>query len=131
MTIIGNIGQPAVIQSANGKEFISFTVAVNKYRKVWEKDKDNKGVEVKKQTTNWYSASLPIGMKNLVPFLVKGTKVYVQGSFSSKMYNGKQGWEMSLNIYGEKVELLSGVKESETVPAGVDPETGEILEGQN
>ena len=132
ITIIGNVGQPAVIQIANGKEFISFSVAVNKYRKVWEKDENNKGHEVKKQSTNWYSVSLPIGMKNLVPFLVKGTKVYVQGSFSAKMYNSKQGWEISLNIYGDKVELLSSVKsENEEVPAGVDPETGEILDGQN
>ena len=67
ITIAGNRGKSAEVQSNQKGEFITFSVAVT------EGSRDN-------QKTNWFSCISY--QTNIAQYLQKGTKVVVQGSLS-------------------------------------------------
>jgi len=67
ITIAGNLGKSAEVQSNQKGEFITFSVAVT------EGSRDN-------QKTNWFSCISY--QTNIAQYLQKGTKVVVQGSLS-------------------------------------------------
>lgn len=90
--VIGNLGADAKVQSYNGSEFISFSVAHTEKR--GEKDE-----------AVWISCTSQ--QKNLLQYLLKGTKVFVRGSGSIKTYKNDQGMTMAaLNLYASEVVLL-------------------------
>jgi len=67
ITIAGNLGKSAEVQSNQKGEFLTFSVAVT------EGSKEN-------QKTNWFSCISY--QTNIAQYLQKGTKVVVQGSLS-------------------------------------------------
>jgi len=67
ITIAGNLGKSAEVQSNEKGEFITFSVAVT------EGSREN-------QKTNWFSCISY--QTNIAQYLQKGTKVVVQGSLS-------------------------------------------------
>ena len=67
ITIAGNLGKSAEVQSNQKGEFITFSVAVT------EGSREN-------QKTNWFSCISY--QTNIAQYLQKGTKVVVQGSLS-------------------------------------------------
>jgi single-strand DNA-binding protein len=102
LIITGNVGQDATIKNANGKEFASFTVAVNNsYKK-----EDGTKVE----TTNWYNVSTK--QTTVAPFLKKGTIVYVSGKPKYSIYQDKNGdKKISLDLNAREIELMGAKKE--------------------
>jgi len=82
LTIIGNLGGDAVIKDFNGQKFISFNVAHS------ERFTDQTGQKVEK--TTWISCTKK-GESAVLPYLKKGTTVYVRGDLSIKQYTDQHG----------------------------------------
>ena len=105
ITIIGNIGQDATRKSSNGKDFCSFSVAVN------HKYKDKDGVQVEKAT--WYNC-----VKNLTEvdqYLIKGEQVYIEGKPRYSIYRDKNNEsKIDISISVRDVQLLGGQKKEES-----------------
>lgn len=109
--LIGNIGKDAETRIENGNKFTTFTLAVN------ESYKDQSGNKV--ENTTWFSCLTR--QEKLVPYLKKGTKVFVQGSFNCKVYRSEidGAYKAALNVSVDTIELLGGgtpVQQTGTAP---------------
>ena len=99
---IGNIGNDAVSKEINGETLINFSIAVNR------KAKD--GTEI----TEWIGVVSK--QVNLLPYLKKSTKVFVQGYFKIGNYQNKDGQYIpTVTVYPNtgEIQLLSAKVESE------------------
>ena len=96
--ITGNIGNDAKVYSQNGNENVRFAVAVT------EKFKTNEGT---KEKTDWFSVFTT--QKSLVPYLTKGTKVFVLGKLNVNIRRNEQSqqYEADLTVNALTIELLS------------------------
>lgn len=94
--IIGNLGVDARVESVNGNEFISFSVAHNE--KVGDREE-----------TLWVSVSLPISFRGALPYLKKGARVFVRGGFGLRMYHSSitRQREAGVNLYGRELEIIT------------------------
>lgn len=114
LTIIGHIGQDAVIKTVNGKSFVSFSVASTERF-------TNQAGEVHEKTT-WVNFTKNHNSESkLVEYLKKGTMVYVKGSVNLSPYSDSLGNpSASLNSFVKEIKLLGGGKkekvEGESVP---------------
>ena len=96
--IIGNLGQDAEAVNFGGKEYTKFSLAVT------EKKKNEK-------VTTWYYV-LYQG-SHLLQYLLKGTKVFVQGNIALSIYTSKSGTpQINASVYASRIELLTPKKES-------------------
>lgn len=101
--IIGNIGIDAVRESANGSDYLRFSVAINEKRG-----------EV--QNTTWITVfSRQLGLQQ---YLKSGTKVYVHGKPSLKSYFNQKlnANQVSLSLSANSIELLSSKNEAHKSP---------------
>lgn len=119
---LGNLADNAREYNSNGAEFCSFRAASN--RNV----KDQTTGQVKTYTT-WVSVIMRNNYKNLMPYLVKGTKVFVEGSISTSIYQGRDGISrVDITINANRVELAGApVQANSTQPqdrAGQASQTG-------
>lgn len=99
---IGNIGNDATAKEVNGEFLVSFSIAINR------KTKDNKEV------TDW--VGVVTKQEKLLPYLLKGTKVFVRGYFKIGNYQNKDGQYIStVTCYPNigEIELLSPKVETE------------------
>lgn len=96
LQIIGNLTRDVEVkQSQQGDNYLSFTVAVNS-----GKDKEALFVSVRqKQYQNQ--------VNGILLYLLKGTKVFVQGRISLSVYQSKQDgqWRPDLTCWADKIEL--------------------------
>lgn len=98
--IIGNIGKDAELQTTKaGKEYIKFSVATTK--------------KINDQTvTTWHDCVKWIydgKGKGILDYLLKGTKVYVEGEVTPHAYVNNQGEAVGiLNLNVQAIELLGG-----------------------
>ena len=102
LTVIGHLGQDAVLKTFGTASFISFSVAHT------DKFKDSQGVEHEK--TQWVSCLKRVGENSsLTAYLKKGTKVYVEGRFSAKLFASQASNtpQIALNLDVTSLELLS------------------------
>lgn len=83
ITLIGNLTEDAQSRNKDGKEFVTFTVAVN--------DKRDKTI------SRYYSCILYGASKNRIKYLTKGTKVSVIGEFYPSIYH-EEGRDPILNL---------------------------------
>jgi single-strand DNA-binding protein len=92
LTIIGNIGRDAEQKDINGRPAITFSVAHSE-----------KGTDGQERTT-WVSCirNIKDGNNALLPYLRKGTRVYVRGKVYTKIYNDTA----TLNCNVTYIELL-------------------------
>lgn len=96
--IIGCLGADAVVKSDANGEFITFRAAHSESYK----DKEN----VTHETTTWVSCVMSIRGKGLLPYLLKGTKVYVRGNSKLKTYTGNDGQlHAGINLNVMEIEL--------------------------
>lgn len=103
--IIGHLGADAVLQNANGKEFVSFRVAHS------EKFTDSEGQQ--KEQTTWVDCLIS-GKPAVTPYLLKGTMVYVQGAISLRVYDSaKYHCKMAgISCRVRDVQLLSAKQDN-------------------
>lgn len=95
-TFIGNITADAVKKDYNGKQFTSFSIAVN------HKTKD-------KEYTQFVSCAMNGDTGNLFGYLTKGKKVAVSGRVSCRAYVGRDNMahaELQLSV--KELELCGG-----------------------
>lgn len=115
--LIGNLGADAEFKSENGHEFTAFRVGHN------ESWKDSQG---NKQTrTQWVDVVMN-GKPNVLPYLKKGTMVFVIGSVTTRIYSSAKDHCMKagLQISAQRVELLGGT--TEAVPRQLVDSQGKI-----
>jgi len=105
MTMIGNLGNDAVIRDSGNKKAVSFSVAHS------EKYTDRNGSQVEKtiwvRCTYWRDAD----KTKIAEYLKKGQKVYVEGTPSARSYQNKNNetvTDLELTVFS--LELL-GSKE--------------------
>lgn len=101
LQLIGNLGADAQVKTYDGKEFLSMNVAHS------QQFVDRDGVVHK--SVQWVSVATNYFSRNLVQYLVKGTKVFVQGSLSTKIFKGNDGAQhVGLNINADLIQLCGG-----------------------
>lgn len=99
LEIIGHLGANAELKTANGQNFYSLNIAHSVKRT------STTTGETTEETT-WVSATIGWDVKNLAGFLTRGTKVYVRGNLTTRIYTGHDGEKHTgLNISVSEIEL--------------------------
>lgn len=111
LNVIGNLGADAKKVTGNFETFVSFNVAhVEKYT-------DRKGVQVERVI--WVNVSINWNCEKLLPFLLKGTKVFVSGNMKTRIYQDKNGNTFAgIDLQASNLTLCGGNK-PETQPSSV------------
>lgn len=104
--IIGNLGADAKIVRTQHGDFASLSVACTR------KYKGQDGVLHEEK--HWVGVSINWNCSNLLPYLVKGAKVFAAGrchlrAYPSKVVEGQ--WEAGLDIVADTLELCGGKQE--------------------
>lgn len=99
--VIGNLGRDASIERGSRGDFVSFSVAHS------TKFRDQSGQEI--THTVWVSCLMNGRQEKLLPFLKKGTKVFVAGNMSLRLYKDRTGaWQEGVNLNVSTLELCGG-----------------------
>lgn len=111
--IIGNIGNDAEIKEFGGKRYVSFSVAHTEYQK------DEQGNRT--EQTTWVSVLwFGEGGGGLLPYLKRGSKVFVRGNLKVKIYTDRNGnQQAAINVSASEVQLCGVKGETSTLQAGV------------
>ena len=122
LQVIGNLTRDAEVkQSQNGDNYLKFSVAVNT-----GKDKEAIFVNVSQR-------QYPNQTNGILPYLLKGQKVFVQGQIGISCYQGKDGqWHPDLTCWADKIELCGGTDKTaqpsqEGQPAAQQAVQGNVL----
>ena len=106
LQVIGSLGKDAIVNNVNGRNVINFSVAhTEKY-----KDKDGN----QKEKTLWIECAKWGEKTGIAPYLLKGQKVYVEGTPDIKTYqkqDGTTGCNLTLNVIA--IELLGSKQEGQ------------------
>lgn len=101
LEIIGNLAQDAVVKNSNGSSFISMRVAHS------EKRAGRSGEKI--EVTTWCGVSANSERyQSVLPYLLKGKRIYVRGNVSFNTYQDGHGvWQAGINIFASEIELCS------------------------
>lgn len=107
---IGHIGADAIVQVADGREFVTFRIAHTQRFKAADG-------QVNEQT-QWIDCILN-GHPAVTPYLVKGQQVYVSGAASLRVYDSAKDHckKAGLQVRCIAVELLGSPRANESQPA--------------
>lgn len=110
----GNLGADAVTRTINGQPFVCFKLADNRTYK-------DKQTGERKTVTTWVSCMKYGENAGLLPYLRKGTSLYIEGEPFTKVYQTQQGTnEAGLNCRVSVLEFLSapsGNRQQQAAPA--------------
>lgn len=109
LQLIGNITRDAEVKQKNGSAFITFSVAEN------ETYKDNLGNKQQKVTyvdcVKFFQGETP----RILPYLRKGTRVFVRGNVSCKAFQRTNGTlDAAMSVRVSNLLLLGGQNEVQT-----------------
>lgn len=93
LQVIGNLGKDAQLNQVNGKNVINFTVAHT------ERYKDSSGTP--KEKTTWVECAYWTDRTGVVPYLKRGSQVYVEGLPEVRQFtrnDGTAGATLSLRV---------------------------------
>jgi single-strand DNA-binding protein len=110
LQVIGNLGKDALLNQVNGKNVINFTVAHT------ERYRDSAGVQ--KEKTTWVECAYWTDRTGVVPYLKRGSQVYVEGTPEIRQFtrtDGTPGSSLSLRVMNLQ---LVGVREGSPAAAG-------------
>lgn len=108
LEVIGNLGADVEKRVQNGSTYFTFRVAHSE-----KKVSQNTG-EVTTETT-WISCSCNYISDKLLEYLKKGTKVFVRGYVSFKMFKYDHEQRIGINLFATEIELCGG-KQNESEP---------------
>lgn len=108
LEVIGNLGADVEKRVQNGSTFFTFRVAHS------EKKVAQSTGEVTTETT-WISCSCNYISDKLLEYLKKGTKVFVRGYMSLKMFKYDHEQRIGINLFATEIELCGG-KQNESEP---------------
>lgn len=112
--VIGNLGKDAELKNLNGSNVINFSVAHT------EKWTANDGT--KKEKTVWVDCAYWTDKTGIVPYLKKGTQVYVSGQPDVRAWNDQQGdARASLTLRVMRIHLLGSKPEGQQQAAQQQP----------
>ncbi len=105
ISVIGRLGQDAVVNNVNGKTVINFSMAYS------EKFKNQQGEDVDK--TTWVSCAYWTDKVNVASYLKKGTLIYMEGKPESKTYLNDKTKETIAQLHSRvtSLQLLSSSKD--------------------
>ena len=107
--VVGNITKDCVIREVGTNKVINFSIAEN------EKYTDKSGQKIEKVT--YFNCSLWREKTEIAKYLLKGVKVWVDGTPEANLYENRDGQKVPiLKITVRDIELLGG---------GQKPATGE------
>jgi single-strand DNA-binding protein len=108
ISLIGNVGRDPEVRDYQGTKVASFSLAVNERTK-----KADGQVEEK---TMWFKITFWRNLAEIAEkYVKKGTQIYVDGKLSASTYVDKnQQTQISLEVRGENLTLLSGVQGNES-----------------
>lgn len=120
--ITGNLGWDAEFRSENGNEYVKFNVGCT--------DRFTKADGSKVERVTWYSCILNGRQENLLPYLKKGTKVFIRGEQKLRIYSSEKERAMKAgaNVTVRELELIGG--KSELVPQELCDKDGIIYKTQ-
>lgn len=101
LQVIGNLGKDCTVNTVNGKGVINFSVAHT------EKWRDANGDQ--KEKTTWVECAYWTDKQGIVPYLKKGTTVYVEGTPDARGYltsDNKPGAALQIRV--SSVQLIGG-----------------------
>ncbi len=107
--LIGNLGKdPEVRRLENGAVLASFSIATS------ESYVDKQSGD-KKEITDWHDIVLWRGLAEVAEkYLVKGTKVYVEGKLKKRSWQDKEGLtRYSTEVVGDEMTILSKIENKE------------------
>ena len=106
--IIGNLGADAMLQEKNGNRFVAFRVANTDK---WVDKATGQVIE----STQWISCTLNGDGGALLPYLKKGTKVFVRGNAQFVVFSSAttRQMEVGVNLFVREIELCGGQKENQ------------------
>ena len=118
--VIGNLGSDAEVKELNGNKAVCFNVA---HTERWNQDDGTK-----RESTTWISCILNGDGGKLLPYLKRGTQVFVEGSGSTRCYSSpkEKRWVAGLNITVRHIELVGG--KMDEVPRELCTAEGTIYE---
>ena len=123
--LIGNLGKdPEVRRLENGAVLASFSIATS------ESYIDKQSGD-KKEITDWHDIVLWRGLAEVAEkYLVKGTKVYVEGKLKKRSWQDKEGLtRYSTEVVGDEMTILSKIENKENNNAPYREEaTKEVLQ---
>lgn len=126
--IIGNLGADAMLQEKNGNRFVAFRVANTDK---WVDKATGQVIE----STQWISCTLNGDGGALLPYLKKGTKVFVRGNAQFVVFSSAKTrqMEVGVNLFVREIELCGGAKENQQQPQqpGQTPQQPEQPQGKN
>lgn len=102
--IIGNLGADATIRQFSGQSYIAFSVA--------HTESFTNAQGQKQERTTWISC-LKYGESAVINYLKKGTRVFVRGDLSAKIYDANGTPQVGLNCRVKELQLLGGNKPAE------------------
>lgn len=96
---IGNLAADAVLQKGNSDNFLSFRAASSRK---YTDPKTGQPVEF----TQWVTVNINRNYDNIAQYLTKGTKVFVEGQFATRIYQDRSGMsQVGLTINASRIEL--------------------------
>jgi single-strand DNA-binding protein len=107
--LIGNLGKdPEVRRLENGAVLASFSIATS------ESYIDKQSGD-KKEITDWHDIVLWRGLAEVAEkYLVKGTKIYVEGKLKKRSWQDKEGvTRYSTEVVGDEMTILSKIENKE------------------
>ena len=124
--VIGNLGADAETRVSNGSTYVTFRVAHT------IKSVDMQSGEIIREAV-WVSCSKAGECANLLPYLHKGTKVYVRGNAQLKVYTGHDGKpHAGINLYVHELELCgSQVGDAQSIVSSDNGVAGAELQADN
>lgn len=119
LQVIGNLGSDAVVRESNGKSYTMFRVAHS------DSFRRQDGTEV--NNTTWVSCILSGTRPNLMPYLKRGQRVFVEGQMTTRIYDSAQYHckMVSVELNVRNLELI-GIREE--VPSKLYTEDGEQVQ---
>ena len=120
LQLIGNLGDDAQVQVYNDKKFVSFKVA--------DTDKWTDPQGVTHEAATWVSCTMSGDGGNVLKYLKKGVKVFVQGKMSTRVYSSPKERAMvaGVNLQVFNIELCGG--SSDEVPRQLVTPDGHIVD---
>jgi single-strand DNA-binding protein len=123
--LIGNLGKdPEVRRLENGAVLASFSIATSE-------SYIDKHSGDKKEITDWHDIVLWRGLAEVAEkYLVKGTKIYVEGKLKKRSWQDKEGLtRYSTEVVGDEMTILSKIENKENNNAPYREEaTKEVLQ---
>jgi len=101
ISVIGRVGhEPEKRMTPNGKELYTVSIAYTDYAK-------------KEKETVWVKVTLSKMFENVIPYIKKGSKIFVNGKMSAPNVSQKTG-KAYIDVYASHIELLD--KKEEQAP---------------